>query len=418
MQQFKSLSIYVFATFFNAAISFGMFSLLTHYLTEVDYGIINLYTSFSVFLTPFIAAGVPFVLSVDYFKLNEQEFRSHFTHALVIPVSSSLFLTLVFLLFHTRLQQLLGINFLFAILLPVTCLMAMVNEIFLNLFRNKRKHFLFAGYAIIKNIAEAALTILLVVVLSYKWEGRLAGSFIIASAAVLFLIFVIYKWRLYTGFFDKKILHAILIAGLPFIPERLAIFVLGYSDRFFINHYRSTAEVGYYGAGAQIALIVTLAIIALNNTFYPSLFNELSAKEIDNSKLKKLLLAFIGLSALITACVVLATPILFRYFIGPLFQPGKTYAIYLTVALFFWALYNVFIVFLLNLKKNKLIMGISVFGVVLSLTANFFNVKFFGPIGATYTSLLVYGSMAGATIYFVNKYYNLGRIFSKSVTVL
>jgi O-antigen/teichoic acid export membrane protein len=414
MKQIKSLTIYAFTIFFNAAISFGTFSLLTHYLSEVDYGIINLYNALSISLTPFIAAGVQFVLNVDFFKLSQQEFRNHFTNALVIPVGFTLFFTLVVLVFHQDLQNLFGISFLFAIILPVTCFMIVMNEIFLNLFRNTGKHFLYARYSIFKNLAEVTLTILLVVLISYKWEGRLAGSFIASFAALLFIIYIIYKWKLYTGVFDKNLIYAILIAGAPFIPERLAIFVLGYSDRFFINHYRGTAEVGYYGAGAQIALIVTLAIITLNNAFYPSLFKELAAEEINYKKLRKTLVIFIGVSAIVTLCVLLATPLLFRYFIGPNFQPGKIYALYLTLALFFWALYNVFIVFLLHLKKNRLIMGISIFGVVLSLTANFFNVRYFGPIGATYTTLLVYFAMAALTMYYVNKSYSLAKLFSFS----
>jgi O-antigen/teichoic acid export membrane protein len=412
MRHLKTLTIYGFTVLFNAVISFGTFSLLTHYLNEVDYGIINLYNALAVSLTPFIASGVPFVLNVDFFKLNRQEFRSQFTNALVVPVANCFFFTLLFLAFHNQLQKIVGVNFLFTMLLPFTCFTVVLNEIFQNLFRNKRMHFLFSGYSVIKNISEAALTILFVVFLSYKWEGRMAGSFIAALASVLFLIFILYKWRLFTGRFDSKMIYAIILTGLPFIPERLAIFVLGYSDRFFINHYRGTAEVGYYGAGAQIALIVTLAIITLNTTFYPSLFSELSVKEINYKKLRKILLVFIGLSAVVTGFVVLATPLLFKYFIGAAFQPGRKYAIYLTVALFFWALYNVFIVFLLNLKKNNLIMGISIFGVSISLLANFFNVKYFGSIGATYTSLIVYGSMAAVTIYFVHKYYNLRNFLS------
>ena len=168
MKQFKSLTIYAFTIFFNAAISFGTFSLLTHYLSEVDYGIINLYNALSVSLTPFIAAGVQFVLNVDFFKLSKEEFRKHFTNAMVIPIGFTLFFTLLVLAFHQQLQNLFGINLLFAVLLPVTCFMIVTNEIFLNLFRNTGKHFLYARYSILKNLAEVALTILLVVVISYK----------------------------------------------------------------------------------------------------------------------------------------------------------------------------------------------------------------------------------------------------------
>jgi O-antigen/teichoic acid export membrane protein len=412
MKQFKSLSIYAFTIFFNAAISFGTFSLLTHYLSEVDYGIINLYTSFVVFLTPFIAVGVQFVLSVDYFKLNQHHFRNHFTNALPVPLGAALFFTLLICIFHTRLQNLLGVNFFFAFFLPATCLLIVINDIFLNLFRNKGEHFLFAGFSIIKNIIEVSLTILFVVFLSYKWEGRLGGSLLALVISAFFIVFLIYKWKLFTGAFSKKLIYTILISGLPFIPERLAIFVLGYSDRFFINHYSGTAEVGYYGAGAQLSLIVTLVIITLNNTFYPVLFRELSQQQIEYKKIRNTSLAFIGISFIITLGVIAAVPLFFKFFIGPVFQPGQKYAVYLAIGLFFWAIYNVFIAFLLSLKKNKVIMYISLFGMVISLISNFINVRHFGAIGATYTSILVYFFMAAGAVYFAGRYYNLRKVFA------
>ncbi|MDP9230806.1 MAG: polysaccharide biosynthesis C-terminal domain-containing protein, partial [Bacteroidota bacterium] len=82
-----------------------------------------------------------------------------------------------------------------------------------------------------------------------------------------------------------------------------------------------------------------------------------------------------------------------------------------TIGLFFWAIYNVFIAFLLNLKKNKLIMFISILGMILSLLANFLNVRNFGALGAAYTSILVYFSMAAITIFFVHKYYGIQNFF-------
>jgi O-antigen/teichoic acid export membrane protein len=203
-----------------------------------------------------------------------------------------------------------------------------------------------------------------------------------------------------------------LISGLPFIPERLAIFVLGYSDRFFINHYSGTAEVGYYGAGAQLSLIVTLVIITLNNTFYPVLFRELSQQQIEYKKIRNTSLAFIGISFIITLGVIAAVPLFFKFFIGPVFQPGQKYAVYLAIGLFFWAIYNVFIAFLLSLKKNKVIMYISLFGMVISLISNFINVRHFGAIGATYTSILVYFFMAAGAVYFAGRYYNLRKVFA------
>jgi O-antigen/teichoic acid export membrane protein len=411
MKHFKTFSIYAFTLFFNAALSFAGFSVLTHHLNEVDYGIINLYTSFTVLVTPFIAIGVPFFLSVEYFKKKDEEFKYEFTNAIALPAMACIVFTILFILFYPLLEGRLKANPFFIIAVPFFCFMIVLNDVFLYLFRNKQKQYLFAGYSIGKNILEVGTSLLLVIIAGLAWQGRLASSLISLVIACLALMFFIYKWRLFTGHFNKKLMLSILLAGLPFVPERLAIFVLGYSDRFFIDHFKGTAEVGYYGAGAQVAMIVNLAILSLNNTFYPSLFRNLSAESIAFKTVRKLSLIFIGVSFLLTLMVIASIPILFTYFIGPAFRPGQQFALYLTIGFFFWSIYNVFIAFLLNLKKNKLIMYISIGGMMVSLIANFINIRNYGAIGATYTSMIVYGLMAAVTVLFVHKHYDLRKIF-------
>src|SRR5215217_7874638 len=108
MRHFRILTIYAFTIFFNAAISFATFSLLTHHLNEVDYGIINLYNSFLVFLSPFIGVGVQFALSVDYFKMDEGRYRKHFTNAFIIPLSACVLFIFISLIFHRTIERLTG----------------------------------------------------------------------------------------------------------------------------------------------------------------------------------------------------------------------------------------------------------------------------------------------------------------------
>jgi O-antigen/teichoic acid export membrane protein len=76
----------------------------------------------------------------------------------------------------------------------------------------------------------------------------------------------------------------------------------------------------------------------------------------------------------------------------------------------FWSIYNAFIPFLLNLKKNKLIMVISIIGMMVSLLSNYFMVKFQGALGAAITSIVVYFLMAALVVFWVHKYYGLNKI--------
>jgi O-antigen/teichoic acid export membrane protein len=412
LQVFKSLSVYAFAMFFNAALSFATFSLLTHNLEAYDYGIINLYNSFTIFIVPFISIGVQFSLSVDYFRSDEKTYREHFTNAIVIPMITCVLITLLSVIFLPAVRHLLKVNIFFTLTLPLSCMLVVLNDIMLNLFRNKGKHFLFAGYSMLRTIIETGLTVLLVVGIGMTWTGRLTSALAALVIGGGFAIYFIWKWKLFSGHFKKSEIKSIALTGLPFIPERLAIFVLAYSDRFFIDHFQSTGDVGYYGAGAQIALIVNLSIISLISTFHPFIFKNI-AKENFNG-LRKAMLAYLGIASFVTIAVILSTPYLFKFFVDKNFQSGQIYAVNLSIGLFFWAVYNIFIAYLLYLKKNRLIMIISITGTVISLMLNCINVKHFGAIGATYTSMIVYFFMAAAAAFAVSKFFSLKKILFKS----
>jgi O-antigen/teichoic acid export membrane protein len=55
---------------------------------------------------------------------------------------------------------------------------------------------------------------------------------------------------------------------------------------------------------------------------------------------------------------------------------------------------------------------------IFSLSLNYFNVKHFGVIGATYTSMIVYFLMAASAVYFVHKEYDLKKIFFSGETII
>jgi O-antigen/teichoic acid export membrane protein len=407
----KSFSVYVFTMCFTAGVSFATFSLLTRHLSEVDYGIINLYSSTSILLVAFISCGVQFVLNVDYFKLSKEQYRKRFSNSIIIPVVIFFVLTIVFLVFNYPIQRLVKSNFLFTAVMPLTCLLVLVNDIVLGLIRNREKHFLFAGFSISKSLFEVSLAILFIVFMGWGWQGRIAGSFITLISSCVFAFFLFRKWGFLTTDIRLSEIKPVFKYGLPFIPERLAVFFMFYSDRFFIDYYEGTADVGFYSAGAQIAVILNLVCHSLNSTFYPYFYKRLAKDKPDYPGLRKGILAFGGIATITMLGLIAITPLIFKYFVGDAFKPGQKYAIYLVISFFFWAIYNMLLPFLLNKKKGKLIMSISIVGMLLSIGLNFYNVRHFGALGAAYTSIAVFATMCLLTLYSVHKIYNLKNIF-------
>jgi O-antigen/teichoic acid export membrane protein len=77
--RYKQVYIYFGSYCINAALSLVLVAVLTHKLMPPDYGIINLYSAFIVFLTPFVSGGILYPLSVEYFKRPEETYSEYFS---------------------------------------------------------------------------------------------------------------------------------------------------------------------------------------------------------------------------------------------------------------------------------------------------------------------------------------------------
>jgi len=407
LRLFKEVYIYFLSYFINAGLSFLTVSVLTHYLTTYDYGIINLYSSFLIFLMPFVSGGIMFPISVEYFKRTPEQYKIFFTNAQVIPIISLFLFTLLCFIFQHPLGQLLKVSAVWIWIMPLSVWWIMINEAVMMICRSRSKATLFLLFSVGKNVAEILLTIGLVIGLHWAWQGRLLSAAVAPTLLGIFCIYLFYRWHLIADSINKSVIRKIVLSSLPFIFERLAIFVLGYSDKYFIDRFDSkgTDEVGLYGLGSQIASIIYMVIISLNSAYYPHIFKTLAGGL--KNKFDRTTGWYIGGLAITIGAIFIAIPLLFRFFIGGKFQDAQPYAYLLSAGYFMWGVYNALLGYLLYLSKNRQIFIISLVGMVASLSLNALMVPVYGATGAAITSIVIYSLMAGMCFMYVRKYFLL-----------
>lgn len=406
MKLHKQVYIYFASYFVNAALSFATVSLLTYYIKDPsDYGIINLYSSFLIFLMPFISGGILYPISVEYFKRPPGTYGSYFTNAQSIPLISVGIFTLLCILFQHILAQFLKVSVAWVWIMPITVWWIMINETAMMITRNKNRPIQFAFFSVGKNLTEIALTVALVIGLHLTWRGRLASAAIAPVLLGIVSIYLFYRWHLIEKKIDWTSTRRIFLLSLPFVFERLGIFVLGYSDRYFIDRFdpNKTREVGLYGLGGQLATIIYLVIISMNSAYQPHLFKKLS--EGFRGKIHKSTLWYITACAVAVVGMYVAIPIVFSLFISSHYQSAKPYAYILCTGYFMWGIYNAFVTYLIYLEKNRQILIISIFGVVSSLSLNSFMVPRYGAHGAAIVSIITYSIMALVCFIYFYKLY-------------
>ena len=405
MKVVRHVYVYFFSYFTNAALSFLTISLLTHKLEPRDYGIINLYSSFITLLMPFISGGILYPLSIEYYKKDETQYRKFFTNAHVITLISLLFFTAACLVFRQPLSTFLRVTPAWITVLPLAVWWVMSNEVAMMMYRMRNKPWGFAFFSISKNLTEIGLVILLVIGLHWTWEGRLLPA---VATPVLFgavSIYLFYHWRFIAKKIEWKQVQRIAWVSVPFIFERLTIFILANSDKYFIDKYdlKGTDQVGLYSVGAQIATIVSLVLLSMNGAYQPYIFQNLAGKGIE--KARKATWMYIGGAGLLVGVLFLTIPLIFHLFIGEQFKGARVFAYYLCGGYFMWGIYNAFLAYLLYHGKNRLILYLSLAAMLVSILLNFFLVPRYGAYGAAITSIVTYTILAVLSIVYSRRYF-------------
>jgi O-antigen/teichoic acid export membrane protein len=123
-------------------------------------------------------------------------------------------------------------------------------------------------FVLATNLVQIGLTLLFVV----AWRWGLRGVYVAQVVAQLFASVValalLRDW-LNPRYFSVARLREMLRFALPMIPAAVAVWVVGFADRYFVKLYASTAEVGLYSVGNSLAQGIVLLTGAFQQAWGP-----------------------------------------------------------------------------------------------------------------------------------------------------
>jgi O-antigen/teichoic acid export membrane protein len=115
--------------------------------------------------------------------------------------------------------------------------------------------------ASLANVAiTIAATVVLVVGLDEGALGVIVGNF--TGTLAVYLALLAYRREQLGLELDRPLLRAMQRFGWPLVPSALALIAINFSDRLFIAHLASLAEVGMYELGVRIASAMVLLLTA------------------------------------------------------------------------------------------------------------------------------------------------------------
>ena len=392
---FKDMVEYIPSKIIPAIISIITLPIVTRLFPPADYGNYVLVIA-SVFVLSAIADWVN-ISVMRFYPVYEKEGKiAEFTNlALKLTFLSILAISVISLSILILLRDHISGNVyrLTGIAIFVFILTSLFS-VLLNFLRIKRQIKWYSSFFAWRSITALAFGVLLVIFFRLGVEGLLWGTIISVGFALPLL------WKIAVGKLrirDKSISLKPTIEmakfSFPLVIGNLAAWILSLSDRYILELFRGSHEVGIYSISYSIS---QYTIMTLTSLFLLS-FNPLSiiTWEKEGGKTTKKFIAQ-GTRYFVLLCIpavigisVLQNPIL-SVLSTPDYYEGAKIIPLVALGVFFLGLVQIFDTGLCLQKKTYINMFCVTLSSILNLGLNFLLVPKYGYIAAAFTTLISY----------------------------
>lgn len=389
---FKNSAIYTFVQFLQKGVGFFLLPLYTAMLTPADYGILNIVTSFSGFMSVLILLGLQGAASRFHFDDTDDNYRKELWGTLTtFVIITSVVMGGVLIVFHKFLvDPIIGdIPFYPYLLLGIINTVLSPLYVFFQTYLNTRQEATHYGINMFLNFLIN--TGLIILFLTVQRKG--AQSVLLANVvtSLIFLIYVVIYFipRIKMGI-QKNHLNKSLKYSLPLVPHLLSNATSGMIDRFLINGIKDEAETGLYSVGNQFGSIVHTVVGAVNTAFSPWFMKNVIEEKNNNTRnIEQFGLFCAFFYSFLALGISLFSPEVLQLMVTESFREVWTLIPLLCFAYVFQGLYFLFIDVLL-IKDTGYVFVVSFSAMIVNVILNLVLVPQFGYMGAGVACILTF----------------------------
>ncbi|MEP2690284.1 lipopolysaccharide biosynthesis protein [Maribacter dokdonensis] len=387
---FLNFSGYTIINLLNSLTPFIILPILTWNLSSNDIGVIDLFTTSTIFLTPIIGLCIIQSISKLYFTIeNRKEYISVvFTSILILGAGFTLLSiigTYAYNIFDltTDKKQLV-------VLIVFYVLFNLIIEGFLILKRNEEN---IKQFAIIR-LSKAGLDVMLSIVFLYIYHNysvRIYSLFFSSFLSAVYISYLLIKDNSITLLIEKKIVAKILIYSSPLILHTFFNNILNYADRYFINDYLGTAQLGKYSVIYQLCMVMSLLITSFAMAWTPYFMKNMALDKKAFMVVFNRTFKYYTLSILIFGIIIyFIMPLIYKFYVGENYKVDNTIYLALLSGYFFQGLYRFKINQLFFEEKTMWIASLSFISALVNIILNFYLIPKWGLFGAAFATLISY----------------------------
>lgn len=375
---------YVLGNYLIRGISFITLPLFARLLSTADFGIYNMFVSYSSIVFILIGVAIHTSYKNAYIKFKD-EFDEYVSNTILICIIVATFFTIIGILFPIIYH---GISFfmIYSVIIYSFALAIIAN---FNAYVSLQfKSSSYVKIATVNALSTILISVFLILCIfdKQRYIGRILGTTIPAFLISLFLI--VYFFRKQKPKLNRSHFTYALTYSLPLIPHGISQVVLSSVDRIMIANMVGNEEAGLYSFAYTLQSLISVMYSSLDQVWGPWFYEKFRNNELQNIRIRANQYAWS--LAILSSMAMLVSPELISIIGGSAYVSSKMIVTPIVLSGFFTFMYNFPAVVEYYFEKTQFISTGTVLAAVVNLTLNFLFIPKYGYGAAAYTTLFTY----------------------------
>ncbi|RKX27172.1 MAG: hypothetical protein DRP47_06955, partial [Candidatus Zixiibacteriota bacterium] len=260
----KDSIVYGLGGLLGKGIGFLLIPLYTHYLMAAEYGILELLDLTTYIIGLLLAMGIAQSVVRYYYEYEDQKRKDQVISIAMLTIwgISAVFLPIL-IIYSSEISDLVLDSSEFSgffVLVFITMIINLSNEIPMTLFRIKQQSTLYVSVSLSKLAISLMLNILLITQYNMGIKGILIAGLTSSSLAGIFLTaYTLRKTKISWSF---SVLKEMISYSFPLAWSWFGMFILHFGDRFLLQRLDSLGSVGIYSLAYKFGMMGNVLILS------------------------------------------------------------------------------------------------------------------------------------------------------------
>jgi O-antigen/teichoic acid export membrane protein len=411
---FSDTLVYSIGYFLNRLMPFLLLPVYTYYFSPKEYGTYSLFYVFWMFVVIFYLFGMETSFQKFFIEAKtESEKKSVFSSTIIIILLSSIVFSLLIFFFSAPIAKLItgnAGNAYFVKIISVLLVVDSLARIPMILLNSLQRSKIYTAINLVVMVINVAANLIFII----YFKGGIESVFYsyLISYVFLFLLSFAASFRYFEFKIDKAKIKTLLKFASSFLLYGLFLISMDTIDRYIIEYFKGTEQVGIYSACYRIGVVMNLLILGFRTAWTPFFLNlkdEANNKEIFAKVFSYF--CYAGLFLFLTLSFFIDDLIKFKIdsisLLDEKYWSGIGIIPYILLSYLFFGLYTNLNVASYFENKIKYLIISSAIGAISNIVLNFILIPPFSIMGAAVATLASYFIMFIVLYFFSQKTFHI-----------